>query len=345
MPIEVEREAFLQRLDEVAPGLSPKDIVEQSGCAVFRDGYIWTFNEEVACRTPSGLPKDFKSAVQAEPLRKILRKLPDDTIRINPKKSRFQVEGKKKELWVRSEADILLPIHLIEKPDKWRDVSKDLTDAIGIVQDCASDVVGKVSACVHIMPEYIEAGDGFQICRYRLKTGVPDSILVKADSIRNVGLFDIEKTAETEKWIHFKSATGLILSCLRYVGEYENLEDHLKGTGTKAVLPQALHEAAERAEVFSSEVKDRNKLLVELRPNQMRVTGIGASGGYRERKNIKYGGKPMKFMVTPKLLMKLIEHSKECEIDRKKKHIRVNGGRFVWMACLQDVEKNNGSSQ
>ena len=45
----INRELFLEQLESVQPGLSTREIIEQSSCYVFRGGEVITFNDEIAC--------------------------------------------------------------------------------------------------------------------------------------------------------------------------------------------------------------------------------------------------------------------------------------------------------
>ena len=303
--LRVKRELFLQRLNEVAPGLSPKEVVEQTRCLVFQDGQIKTFNEEICCRTTSDLPKDFTGAVQAAPLRVILQKLPEDEIILEQREGLLVVKGKGKETGIRMEKEILLPVAAVETPKKWQTLNTDFTDAVSIVQECAGKDESKfIWTCVHIHPKWMEACDNFQLTRYTLDTGVEKPILVRRDAIKYVPGFDLSEIAETDSWLHFRGRNGLMLSCRRYEDEYQDLSPILKFKGEKAVLPKALIEAAERANVFSEENTDNNQIMVELRPGKLRIRGEGSTGYHLEIKRLKYAGPPMKFMVSPKLLRK-----------------------------------------
>jgi hypothetical protein len=66
----INREEFLRNLESVEPGLSPREILEQSSCFIFQKGWIKTFNDEVACKIKS--PLKLEGAVQAAPLLAIL---------------------------------------------------------------------------------------------------------------------------------------------------------------------------------------------------------------------------------------------------------------------------------
>ena len=76
--LKINREELLQQLESVVPGLSVKEIIEQSKCFVFKDKKVMTYNDEVACTQDSCL--DIEGAVEAMPLISLLRKLKEEEI-------------------------------------------------------------------------------------------------------------------------------------------------------------------------------------------------------------------------------------------------------------------------
>ena len=47
--MKINRMNLLNVLESVHPGLSKRDMVEQSACFVFQGGRVITFNDEIAC--------------------------------------------------------------------------------------------------------------------------------------------------------------------------------------------------------------------------------------------------------------------------------------------------------
>ena len=88
---KVNRELLLQQLQAVQPGLSDKDVVEQSSCVVFKDGKITTFNDEIACSIKTDVK--FTGAVPAKALIELLKKLPEETIEIEPTEGELLITG------------------------------------------------------------------------------------------------------------------------------------------------------------------------------------------------------------------------------------------------------------
>lgn len=337
---KINKNKFLQQLETVRPGLCNKGIIEQSTCFVFTNGNVVTYNEEIFCRNKSGLPKDFAFAVESNSLLKVLSKLKEEDLEIEKTKKELTLVGKRKRIDFFIDNDISkLPIQSVEKPKDWKTLHPDFCEAVGLVQQCADrndDLLALTS--VHITPKWIEATDNSSMARYRLKTGVKEEILVKHHSIKHITQLEMTEFSETETWIHFRNASGLILSCRRISEvDYLNLSAWIKKDGEPATLPKGLADAAENAEIFSSEEKDQNQVKVELRPGKIRVQALGVTGKYSEFKSIKYRGKPLSFIIAPKLLAEIVRRYNDVFITDIS--LRVDGGKFTFIASLEQEKK------
>jgi hypothetical protein len=340
----INRLAFLQQLESVVPGLAPREIVEQSSCFVFKDGETITFNDEVLCRRKTDLK--IEGAVQAEPLLKVLRKLAEEDLEINIGEGVLELKGKKREAGINMDAEILLPISKIEKPNKWSPLHEDFADAINITSQCAGrDESEFLATCVHIHPKFIEACDNYKMTRYKIKTGFKDRVLVRSSAVRSIVSLGMTKFSESESWLHFSNPAGLTLSLRRFTDtdEYPDLTPWLGVKGSLTVLPKGLGDALSRAEIFSAEKAENNQVTIELRPGKLRVTGEGSSGWYKEIKKLKYNGDPMMFKVAPELLNELIKRHNECEIT--KEALKVDTGKFVYVTSLEQDEPNGSKEE
>jgi len=344
--VRVTRTELLQQLESVSPGITASPLVEQSSCFVFRNGRVFTFNDEVACKAKTSLPPTLEAAVSAQPLLNLLRKMEDDVVKVGVFGGVFHVRGKgtRSRSGITTEKTILLPIQTVEKPTEWKELPPDFTEAVTIVQECAGkDESQFVITCIHIHPKWLEACDRFQLTRYRVATGFSKPTFIRRDSLRHVLGLDMTHFAETEKWIHFKNPTGLVLSVRQYTEDmnYPSVGQWLKTSdGAKAtVLPKGLGGAADKAEIFSSETKEKNYLLVSVKDNVIQVRGQGDSGFHEEEKPIIYTGAPIQFTIAPKLLIELTKRYVECEISPDR--LRVDGGKFVYVTTVGRVEMND----
>jgi len=333
--MRVNREEFLNSLEAVAAGLSPREIIEQSSCFIFKDGRISTYNDEVACSTETKLK--IEGAVIAGPLLEILKKLAEEEIEIEAKEKQLSIKGKGRRVGIRMDAEILLPIETVEAPGKWRPLHEDFNEAVSVCLECAGrDDSQFMLTCLHIHPDHIEACDNFQMARYPIKTKIKDEMLVRRDSIKHVVALDMTEIAESAKWLHFRNPAGLVLSCRRYLEEYQDLSNILDVGGKPATLPKGLAEAAEKAEIFSSENAENNRVRIDIKEGKIRVKGEGASGWYSEIKKAKYEGPPLSFCISPKLLAEITRKHNDCRIQRDR--LAVDSGRFQYVSCLEGVD-------
>ena len=335
--MRIKRELLLTELEAVLPGLSPREIIEQSSCFVFRKGKVMTYNDEIACTHKSSL--DIKGAVQADPLVAILRKLEEDYIDVLINEGELLIKGKRRRAGIRMDAKILLPIKSVERPKKWMALPEDFADAISIVQHCSgSDDSQFPLTCIHIHPEWIEACDNQQVSRYKIRTDIGQSMLVRKDALKHIISLGMNEFSETENWIHFRNPTELVLSCRRYVEKYPSasITEVLKIKGEPTGFPKTIKAALERAEIFSAENIDDNRVVIKLSPKKVKITGKGTSGWFSEIKQAKYKGKPVSFTIAPKLLERLVQEHSECQITSER--LKVAVGKFVYVTCLGEVK-------
>lgn len=328
----VNREDFLRQLESVSPGLAKREIIEQSKCFVFSEGRVITFNDEIACQHKCDL--ELTGAVQAEPLLQILRKMPEEEVKLSIDDGHMVVTGKKRKAGIRMEHEVLLNLDGLETPKTWRPIPAELMEAIDLVQQTASKDMAKFAqTCVHITPEFVESTDNDQLTRYVLSTGFESSILTRRDSIKDMTSLGMGKVSETKNWIHFKNRTGLIYSTRRHTDEeFPNLTPLLKFKGNPIVLPKGLTEAAEKAAIFSAESSTTSDVMIQLTAGKLRITGQGVSGWYKEMKSIDYEGPDFAFMITPKLLGDLAAKHTNCLINEHL--LLVDGGNWKYVTSL-----------
>lgn len=333
--MRVKREDLLGQLESVKPGLSPKEIIEQSSCFVFSDGNVCTYNGEIACRHETDLK--ITGAVQAGPLLQLLHRLDVDTLDLNVDGGELLITKGSHSSGIRMEENILLPFDKVETPKKWNKLPDDFSDAVETVAYCAGKDESKyTTTCIHVHPEYIEAFDNYQLAKYRLDTGVTEECLVRAEAMNHILNLSVTQVAETRNWIHFKNGNGLVLSSLRSFEDYFDLSKMFKvKEGTAMNLPKGIGEAADKAQIFSQEDKDNNQVKVTITPKnggKMWIKGMGASGWYKKVLRVSYSGEPVKFLIAPHLLIKLIERYNDCHITSNR--LMVKGGKFKYVACL-----------
>ena len=331
--MKINREKLLDQLISVQPGLSQREVIEQSSCVVFQDKRILTFNDEVACSRKSCL--DITGAVVADPFIKILAKLKEDDIDIEVKDEEIIIKSGKKRAGIRMEAEILLPVEDLEKPKKWSKLPDDFGDAVHLVTRCAgSDASEFVMTCVHLHPKWIEACDNYQAGRYTIAIGIDKPFLIRSESLSMVESLNVTKFSQTKNWVHFKNPDGLILSFRKYLDEYPSMKKTIKIKGDPLTLPKGIKDSVERAEIFSSENAEDKKIHLQLKGKVLRLKADGASGWYEEPLKINYKGNKLSCRMDPNLLVSLAERNSKCTVDKSR--MMAQTGKFKYITVLSD---------
>jgi len=345
----VERASLLHKLECVSPGLSQNNPVAQSGCFIFRNGAVFAYNEEVCCRVKSGLDPGFTGAVTARAFVDLLRKMTDDLLSLDVAGAQLVVEGLRasgkkagRRARLNMEAEIVIPLDDLERPtkDDWQPAHEEFNDAVNVVQGCAgSDASQLVGTCIHIHPKWVEATDGYQLCRYRLQTGVKEPVLVKRDHLKHAATLDVTQLAETRAWVHFRNPAGVVLSIKRQVDKYPDLKPMYEVEGSTTTLPKGLAEAVGIATIFSKENADSNLLIVTLEPGDRKnltLTAVGTSGDYAETHSALYEGDPIQFTIPPEILAQIA--SKHSDVVLTAKRMKVEGGKWKYITSLGQPE-------
>jgi len=336
--MRIGREDLLRTLESVSPGLSPRDVVEQSSCVVFTDNNVFAYNGEVACRRACNL--GISGAVAAAPFITMLSKFPEESVDIVQGQGVITIQGNKRKADIRTEAEILMPIDKIEDPGVWQPLPAGFCEAVDVVQSCASrgDEHGFALTCVHIHPKWLEACDNLQLARYPLAIPIEQPTLVKRDSIKHITGLGVHEVSETTNFLHFRNPTGLVISCRRYLETFVDMENVLAVKGSPMALPGGLADALDRAEVFSREQQDNNRVQLEMKPGGLRIIGEGASGKYTETKTSDYKGPPIRFLISPKILADIGKQHNDCTINEER--LKVNGAGYTIVICLEKVAKD-----
>ena len=348
--MRINREELLKQLESVLPGLSTREIIEQSSCFIFkiqegrgyREATVNTYNDEIACSQKSLLK--IEGAVQAIPFISILRKLKEEELEIdvNDKNTQLLIKGKHRRAGIRMEQDIVLQIEAVDKPKKWKDLPADFADAIAIVQPCAgSNETQFVMTCIHITPKWMEACDNHQVTRFKIKTDIVKPVLIRKESLKYIVSLDMTEFSETKHWIHFRNPTGLIFSCRHFIEKYptNDITKILKVSGEPLVLPKGLKDAIEKAEIFSSENVEGSDVFVNLKPGKFKITGKGASGWFSEIKKSKYNGESLQFTIPAKLLLEVVQQYDKYKCKVSPNYLKITGKKFAYVTALGTVEE------
>lgn len=343
MTTVIKREKLLNGLEYASPGLSARGLVDQMNCFGFKNGYIWSYNDEVATRTKCPVP-DLEGAIRADKLKEILHKVQDEKMEVKATKKKLIFLCRRKRFSVNMENEISLPIEELDYPkkDQWKSLPADFSDAIKLVQGCASrDDAAKGSLnCIHIHPKFIEAFDNYQLARYDMKMDLKGEILVKQVALRHIAMMTMIEFYETDNWVHFRDARKQIFSCRVYLNTYRDLGPIIEASGGKKLsLPKGLMEDSDEAGTFATDSQNpqENFVQVTIENNKFEIDSEGQHGEYHSWKKVKYKGKKIQFRILPKILAELIREHPKCRVN--KKFLSVKSGRLTFSSALTKPKK------
>lgn len=349
MAVKANRTELLDRVRAVQWGLTPRDGIDQSSCVAIVGGHAMTYNEKIFCRTPIPVPPDLTGAVPGKRLIEVLEKMSGDEVNIGVNGTTISVYAGQQRSQIRVDHNILLPYKDVERPQQWHPIPDGFNEALRMVDECVGpEKRGFKLSCVHLAPGFIEACDGIQVLRHRTAMKLSRDGVFRGGfgGALAIARSEPNEYAETDKWLHFRNPAKTIVSVRWLQENYPDMAPMLKFRGTKTPLPRSLTEAAEFANTFAQENGDAARVLVEVSPPWITVTGEGATGSASERMGIKYNGPPFSFRIGPKSLGEIVERATEAELgeetvpgiagapDRAVKKLRVDGGRWVYLTNL-----------
>ncbi|QDP54827.1 MAG: hypothetical protein Unbinned3891contig1000_25 [Prokaryotic dsDNA virus sp.] len=313
--MKYNREELLKLLALAKPGLSSRDFVEQSSCFAFDGKYVFTFNDEVACRVP--LKTAFRGAVKSASLLSILEKVEDNEVVVQLSKTGKQliVRTKGRRLQLAFESEIRMPLEAVETPKEWKSLPRYFDDAIRMCASCVTSDESKFKfTCVHLHPKHIEACDNYKFVRCRFKTGLRVPILVRGSALAGVHEMGFNEMCVTKLWLHLRNSEGLVFSCRRFLEEYPSLDKFSGLSGEPFSLPKGLEVDVDLCEGLVKEREASPFLEIELEPRKLTLRGVGMSGIFTRVARTTYTGKPALFSARPSLVRDLLSGNSDAQL-------------------------------
>jgi DNA polymerase III sliding clamp (beta) subunit (PCNA family) len=339
--MKVDREKLLTEIKAVKPGVGRSADIEQSTFIAFQNGVVQSYDGEVSCHVKSCVKLDEEFCVEARPLEDWLSRcgdleitfsLDDDWLVLKAKDHKYKLPVDKK---------VGLPFHEIDSPDdEWMPFGDEMREGVHMGVGCAgSDESLPYTCMIHIHPEFIESVNKSQLVRFRIETGVKEKVLIRKEAAGSVVSMPVKEFSVGSKWVHFRTDTGVVLSCRRRRERYPVVNDIFKPTGDKVQLPKETLKEIELANVASSSEKI-NMVSVYIDNKFLKIRGIG-TGVADGRVEVTYEGEPMKFTISPKLFTQALRKSMECEIGKNR--LIVDRRNYTFVVCTRKPNVSSGS--
>lgn len=341
MQLKTMKDEIVRVLEQTSPALSEKEIIEQSDCYVFHDNKVITFNDEIACFVEFDT-QGLVAAVKGRLLRDLISTMEEDkSITLEVVDGKFKVKGRRKATEILMQDKIILPVDEIEKPEKWRSLPDGFGDALAVVVRCADIRQGDKSLnYVHVLPDYMEACDNDQYCRWVLPVKIKAPVLIKRSAAKAISDIDPVKISDTRNWIHFRSRGGQIISARKYVDDYVDWSEIVdKPVGRPVDFPTSLIETMRRIRLVVKDSEEEDpKVVISLTKKEVTLTAEGANVRHTERKKTTYTGPDIRFSTSPAVIETIIAQQETVHVSEDETAMLVRAGGYTYIASLERID-------
>ncbi len=343
--MKINKKDLLSALDIVKPGLSSKEIIEQTTSFIFKDKLVITFNDEISISTPI-IDLGFEGAIKATELFDFLKKITNDeiTISFNENEKEVVLKAGRAKVGFSIAEKIVLPIdEELAVKSEWKKLPNRFVQALKFTIPCTSnDMSNPKITCVNLTKSgFAEATDNFRVVRFNMQRKMPlDDNIIPASSLREVVKLNPKFASYGNGWIHFKNENGTIISCRTFEEEFVDVQSiiDIKDDGFLFTFPTNLTEVLTKAEIFTkSQSKLSDDATVDVIINNKLLTIRCESDTAWFEESIKipdYSGGNFSFAITPYLLKFIMEQTNVCLITEHS--LRFEGENWIYISTLAE---------
>jgi len=339
--MKIDKNKLIAILDIVRPGLSKKDIIEQTDSFAFMDGFVVTYNDEISVRFPiEGL--DIRGVVKATEFYNILKKMNKDEVDLSITGSEIIVKAGRAKAGITLQTDMKLPLDEISTKGGWHDVDgKELLKALEFVMfSCSRDMSKPILTCVHVRKDgCVESSDNFRLTRYNMgmEMPVPD-FLIPHNSVHALLQYNVLQIRHGHGWIHFKCDDGSVFSCRIFEDAFPDIDNFLELKGKAVMLPKTLKEILDKASVFSKRDHFLDEfVIITMKDNRFSIRAEAENGWFEEQTNMKYKDTPYSFSVNPTFLGSIYSRLTKCIVGKNR--MKFSGKKWDHVVVLMASEE------
>lgn len=319
-------------IDHVKPGLSSKEITDQSDCIAFSGGYLFTYNGEISVRTP--FESDIEGVVRAKELTTLLAKLKADEADITITENELKIKSGRNRAGIRLESEVRMPMDKIEKPDKIYKLPAGFIEALAeTVFSAGTDMTYIELTLINCNGSIIESTDNDRASRWELEKGTVEPMLIPASAAIHLSKYNIKKYGIVDGWLHFFDGDTMF-SCRTFNVEYPNLSPFFECKGVGIEFPAETEELLDRAGIFLEAEFEQDKLVhVDIDDNGvMKIRGEGDGGWFEGSVRFKHK-KAIKFSIHPNNFRQILTMTNKATVGEDR--ILFETERFKHVVALE----------
>jgi DNA polymerase III sliding clamp (beta) subunit (PCNA family) len=308
----MKKQILLDALEIVKPGLANKEVIEQTNSFAFIKGRVVTYNDEISIshQVPD---LDITGAVKADELYQLLRKIKKDDVEISATDTEIVITAGKAKAWLTLQQEIKLPLDEVNEHSVWHKLPEGFTKPLRFAMAaCSNDSSQPILKSVHVNQQgFVEGSDNQRMTQYTLAKRMPvKTFLIPAKNVKEVIKMAIVEIAESEGWVHFRTAGGTTISSRTNDEPFPDTTPFFNVKGEEINFPKTIVGIIERAEVFATDAGA--DVHVTLKNNRIIISSKSSTGRFEEEANAVYEGDAIEFGITPYLLKDILNDNQKC---------------------------------
>lgn len=317
---QINKITLEKALETVKPGLSNKEIIEQSTYFIFSNQRVFTYNDEISISYPFDGFGEFQGAVRSKEIYDLLKKFKKEEVSVEITDSEIVFTSGKTKAGILYQSEIKLPSDCLDlEGKKWKKVSDDFIEGMKFcINCCSNDASRPVLTCLHLTSDFIESSDSYRIYQFNIGKNPTLNVLLPKIPAQEVIKTDFTHICVENDWVYFKKDQLWLMSRI-LTENYPDTSPLFINEGEKITFPKSISEGLERLQVFAKrDIKMDEIISVEIVQKQLTLRAESDFGWIEEKSNIQFKGEDCKFNIDPNFLAQAIQNQTNCIIKEPK---------------------------
>lgn len=342
--MKVETKLLRDTLSIVKPGLSNKEILEQTTSFAFLKDRIVTYNDEISISHP--FESDFEGAIKAEELYGLLSRITKDEVELVINETELLISSGRMKAGLKLESEITLPLKDI--PAKMQKIPnpKQFGEFLAFaMKTCSLDGNQSKLTCVSLRANGVVVGsDGYRLIYCKGEAFPTNDFLLPASAAVEVVKIHPTHIILEKGWAHFKNKEGTVISCRRLDDDYieeEKVQGVLKFQSAQTItFPDKITEMLDRVQQFAKRdtvleehveivIKDK-KIILSARAT--------STGSWIEEKAVINFEDEVSFNINPSLLRDILVTTQVTKLDKSRAKVKFDGDGWEYVVMLKNPE-------
>lgn len=325
---------LLNALTTVKPGLSNKEIIEQSTNFAFIDGHVVTYNDEISISAPLE-EIDFEGAIKADELYKFLNKVDAKEISLKKEKDKILIKAGRSRVSLKIN-EVKLDLSEINGKKKWKPLAEDFLPAINFVAFAASkDASTPIFTCASVSSGTVSATDRYRIAKH--DSSIDQNFFLPVDTLGVLNNINPTKICLQKQWVHFKNENDVVLSSRLVISDqYPDIDQFFEEqSGEEIQFPEKLKKVVDRACVFSaSEFAYDRMLIVTIKNGKITIKTESEYAKFIESTKIDFEGEPLAFKILAESFQQILEKGLTAYFQKNKILFEGEGWQYLTLTTL-----------